>query len=91
MPRLHKLPTISLSPKIESLIDSEKILSNKDNYPELDWKPDTHEQTALTYIREMFLDVELSHATASDPKLLQEEGVIPSGHLTDNQIGRAHV
>lgn len=89
MPRLHKLPTISLSPKIESLIDSEKIISNKDNYPELDWKPDTREQKALACIREMFLDIELSHATASDPRLLQEEGVIPSGHLTDNHNWRS--
>lgn len=89
MSKTHELPAMSLPSKMESVIDPEKILSNKYNYPELNWNPDIHEQRALARIKETFLNVELSHATASDPKLLQTEGIIPPSDLTDRQDWRS--
>ncbi len=74
---------------MESVINPEKVLSNKYNYPEFNWNPDIHEQRALARVREMFLNIELSHATASDPKLLQAEGIIPPSDLTDRQDWRS--
>lgn len=89
MSKSHELPAISLPSKMESVIDPEKVLSNKYNYPEFNWNPDIHEQKALARVREMFLNIELSHATASDPKLLQTEGIIPPSDFTDRQDWRS--
>ena len=89
MPKSHEPPAISLPSKMESVIDPEKVLSNKYNYPEFNWNPDIHEQRALAHVREMFLNIELSHATASDPKLLQKEGIFPPSSLLGRQDWRS--
>lgn len=89
MSESRELPAISLPSKLESVIDPEKVLSNKYNYHEFNWNPDIHEQKALEYIKKMFLDIELSHATASDPKFLQTEGIIPPSDLSDKQGWRS--
>ena len=89
MSESHELSETSLPSKMESVIDPEKVLSNKYNYSEFSWNPDIHEQRALARVREMFLNIELSHATASDPKLLQAEGIIPPSDLTDRQDWRS--
>lgn len=89
MPKSRELPAISLPSKMESVIDPERVLSNRYNYPELNWNPDIHEQKALARVRKIFLNVELSHATASDPKLLQKEGIFPPSSLLGRQGWRS--
>lgn len=79
----HESPKTVVSPELEQFIDSDKITANKANYREFDWSPDRHEQEALERIRNMFLDIDLSHATASIPERLQRDGILPIDQLVD--------
>lgn len=79
----HESPKTVVPPELEQFIDSDKITANKANYREFDWSPDRHEQEALERIRNMFLDIDLSHATASIPERLQRDGILPIDQLVD--------
>lgn len=80
----HEFPKTELSPELEQYADPGKIAANKSNYSEFDWSPDLHEQKALERVREMFLGINLSHATASIPERLQRDGILPIDQLVDN-------
>ena len=79
----HESPKTVLSPELEQFTDSDKIAANKANYHEFDWTPDRHEQEALERVRNMFLDINLSHATASNPERLQRDGILPFDQMVD--------
>ena len=74
----------ALSPELEQFTSADKIATNRSNYPEFDWLPDKREQEALGRVRDMFLDIDLSHATASIPERLQRDGILPIDQLVDN-------
>lgn len=79
----HESPKTVLSPELEQFTDSDKIAANKANYHEFDWTPNRHEQEALERVRNMFLDINLSHATASNPERLQRDGILPFDQMVD--------
>ncbi len=80
----HEVSKVVLSPELERFVDSEKIVANKGNYREFEWKPDVHEQKALERVREMLLGINLSHATASNPEAIQRDGILPFDVLRSN-------
>ncbi|MCA9341023.1 hypothetical protein KC952_00670 [Candidatus Saccharibacteria bacterium] len=86
MPLHHESPKTVLSPELEQFTDSDKIAANKANYREFDWIPDRYEQEALERVRNMFLDINLSHATASIPEHLQRDGILPIDQLVNKGI-----
>ena len=82
-------PKMILAPELEQFTDSDKIAANKSNYPEFDWIPDIHEQRALERVRDMFLDIKLSHATASDPSSIRRDGILPHANLNNKSDWRS--
>ena len=80
---LRESLTTTLPPEMEQFIDPDKIASNVDNYAEFGWTPDAHEQKALELVRDSFLDIDLTHATASEPERLQRGGIQPFADLAD--------
>lgn len=79
------IPKASIPLDLERFIDPDRISVNAINYPEFDWSPDIPEQKALELVRENFLDINLSHATASDPESLRREGVLPMSDLAGSR------
>ena len=78
-------PKVSIPPDLERFIDPDRISANARNYPEFNWNPDISEQKALELVRENFLNINLSHATASNPNRLRCEGVSPMSDLAESR------
>ncbi len=83
----HEVSKVVIPPEMEQFTDPDKIAANKNNYPELsEWKPDRHEQEALKHVREMLLDIKLSHATRPENlESIQNNGIVPCSELQNEE------